>query len=218
MITNIAELVAFLKQWHRFRFPDAAKWSLAEAAIPDDLPPGLATIYREFGQLVDDDDEYPPFGTQDHLTPLAHVKRVDGMISFACENQGNFTVRCPLGAADPPVFSDAADVWNEPARGFVQVGDSLNAFLITLCLQEAAMSSPVLASVDADPPYDQAFTIPLIPLWLNGLYVDSEPDHHFYVSPERDVLVMDWNGLWVGSLQRPVQQLVNPSVPVRQLR
>jgi hypothetical protein len=75
--------------------------------------------------------------TQDALAPASLLKRVDGMVEFAWENQGNWSARCPIGQPDPPVYSNAADVWNTPERGFVVVCESLNHFLTTLCLQGA---------------------------------------------------------------------------------
>jgi hypothetical protein len=51
-------------------------------------------------------------------------------------------------------------------------------------------------------------------LWLNGRYVAGKPDHDFYVTPEQDVLVMDWAGVWVGSPSRQVADLVAQDVKV----
>lgn len=219
MIASIADLVAFLKNFHRHWLADP---SLAADVIPNDLPAGLATIYRELGALIEiapepENNRNAPFSTQDSLWPVSLLKRVDDMSEFACENQGNWTARCPVGQADPPVYSDAADVWNEPPRGFIVVCTSLNHFLTTLCLQEAVMGCRHLAALRTDRPLEQALTVPLEALWLNGCYVNGTPDHHFFVSPERDVLVMDWAGMWVGSLVRPIAEFVAPGEDVRVL-
>lgn len=212
MIRSIADLIAFLKRFHRHWLDDP---SLDPGLIPVDLPPGLAAVYRELGALIAI-EEGPanrwraPFAGQDVLLPVGRLDRDDGMVTFARENSGNWSARCPVGVADPPVYSDAADVWNEDRRGFVEVCGSLDHFLITLCLQEALMGCRHLAAIDADRPPERSLTVPLRPLWLDGWYVAGEPDHHFYVSADRDTLVMDWAGLWVGSPIREVAGLVPP--------
>src|SRR5215475_6697465 len=87
-----------------------------------------------------------PFAAQDTLVPLRDLKRVDGMVEFAWENQGCWSCRTPLELDDPPVYSDAGDCYYQ-RPGFLQVCDRLSHFLITLSLQEAAMSAPVLLAV-----------------------------------------------------------------------
>ncbi len=220
MITSIEDLVAFLKRFHRHWLADPR---LDSWLIPSDLPPPLATIYRELGALVDihqgpENDWRCPFHTQDSLTPLSRIKRVDGMIEFAWENQGNWSARCPTDLLDPPVYSDARDVWDTPASGFVVVCDSLAHFLTTLCLQEAVMGSPNLAVLHTDRRPEDVLSGQLTPLWLDGYLVNGEPDHHFYVSPDQDVLVMEWTGLWIGSLSKKVGDLINGSVAINVLR
>ena len=205
MITSITDLVAFLKHFHRHWLDDP---SLDPALVPADLPPGLATIYRELGALVEIDQNPSPFATQDGLVAVSRLRRVDGMVEFAWENQGNWSARCLVGEPDPPVYSNAADSWNSSRRGFVVVCDSLNHFLTTLCLQEAVMGCRNLTDLDGDRPADQVLTIPLRPLWLDGYYVTSEPDHQFYVSADQDVLVMEWAGIWVGSPVHTLRGLV----------
>ncbi len=214
MIESIADLVAFLKRFHRHWLDDP---SLDPAAVPADLPDVLATVYRELGALVEIEQNPSPFATQDALMPVSWLKRVDGMVEFAWENQGNWSARCPVGQADPPVYSNAADSWDTVRRGFVVVCESLNHFLTTLCLQEAVMSCRNLVALHADRPPDQVLTIPLQPLWPNAYYVAGEPDHQFFVSPEHDVLVMDWAGVWVGSPLHKVAGLVAQGVKAQVL-
>jgi DNA-binding transcriptional regulator PaaX len=61
MIESIEDLIFFLKHFHRNLLADP---SLPAEMIPDDLPEGLAKIYRELGGLVD--LEYPhPFIEED---------------------------------------------------------------------------------------------------------------------------------------------------------
>jgi hypothetical protein len=219
VIVSVSDLVSFLKFFHRPLLDDPA---LDPALIPADLPHGLATIYRELGALIEleqgpDNDLRAPFAAQDALLPVGRLKRIDGMVEFAWENQGNWSARCPLGQPDPPVYSNAADVWHTVRRGFVEVCDSLNHFLTTLCLQEAVMGSRRLVSLETDLPPDRVLTIPLQPLWLDGRYVAGEPDHQFFASRERDVLIMHWAGVWVGTPTNEVTDLVAPGVEVHRI-
>jgi hypothetical protein len=212
MIASIADLVTFLKRFHHHWLDNA---SLDPALVPADLPDGLATIYRELGALVEIERNPSPFATQDALMPVSRLKRVNGMVEFAWENQGNWSARCPVGMADPPVYSNAADVWEREQRGFIVVCESLNHFLITLCLQEAVMGCCNLVALHTDLPPDRVLTVPLQPLWLDGYYVAGEADHQFFESPELDVLVMDWAGVWVGSPVSEVACLVKQGVKVQ---
>jgi hypothetical protein len=220
VIESIADLITFLKRFHRHWLNDP---SLDRALVPADLPDGLATIYRELGALVEieagrENDWHAPFATQDALMPVSRLNRVDGMVEFACENQGNWSARCPVGRPDPPVYSNAADSWDTVPRGFVVVCASLDHFLTTLCLQEAVMGCRHLAALDTERPPDRALAVPLQPLWLNGYYVAGEPDHQFFVAPESDVLVMDWAGVWVGSPTQEVAGLVAEGARLQVLR
>ncbi|HEV7226077.1 MAG TPA: hypothetical protein VGN42_25445 [Pirellulales bacterium] len=207
MIRSISDLVTFLKPFHRRWAKDP---SLDPSLIPPDLPDGLATIYRELGALVEIEETRgrAPFASQDCLMPLSRLKRIDGLLVFSWENQGNWSCRCQPGDPDPPVYSNAADVWNEEQRGFVVVCSSLNHFLITLCLQEALYSCRNLVGVNGDPRPEEAITERLEPLWLGGWYVNAEPSHDFFVTSDHDVLVMNYAGVWIGSPSRPVQRLV----------
>lgn len=75
-----------------------------------------------------------------------------------------------------------------------------------------------LAAFDTDRPTPEAVAIPLEPLWLDGYYVAGEPDHQFFVSPDQDVLVMDWaGGVWVGSPSRKAVEMVASGVKVQVL-
>ncbi len=173
MISNIEDLIEYLRVFHRLWLDDPR---LDPAAISDDLPHGLARLYHELGSLVElDPEQYEsriPFATQDGLVEVGRLKRVDNMVEFAWENQGNWSCRFPLGEDDPPVYSDALDVWQEPARGFQKICDSLNHFLVTLCLQEAVFSCPNLITSDASS-VPEALNVVPAPIWLGGHYVDA---------------------------------------------
>jgi hypothetical protein len=220
MIASAVDLVAFLKRFHRRWLDDP---TLDPALIPADLPRALALIYRELGALVEiepgpDNDWRAPFAKQDALMPVSRLQRVDGMVEFAWENQGNWSARCPVGEPDPSVYSNAADVWSPVQRGFVVVCRSLDHFLTTLCLQEAVLSCPSAGALHTDRPPGEALAVPLRPLWLNGHYVAGKADHDFFASADENTLVMRWAGLWVGSLTHEVAELVTPGVDVQVLQ
>jgi hypothetical protein len=72
------------------------------------------------------------------------------------------------------------------------VCESLERFLITMCLQEATFSGLNLSQPDRLPEADA-----LRPLWLHGPSVDGAGTHDFYVSPDENVIVMRMHGqLW----------------------
>jgi uncharacterized protein (TIGR02996 family) len=212
-ITTIEGLVHFLREFHRFWMESP---HLDSANISDDLPHGLSLVYRELGALFKIKSERTPFAAQDALLPPKRLKRIKGMVEFAWENQGNWSCRCPLQQEDPPVYSNAADVWDSPARGFQKVCDSLSHFLITLTLQEAVMSAPCLVAVRGTTP-QEVLKVTGRPLWIGGQYVDSRPERDFFAIPENDVLIMDWAGLWLGSHTDAAVHAVKPGVKYNRL-
>jgi hypothetical protein len=205
MIGSIDSLVAFLKQFHRGWVDDPR---LESSSVPPDVPDALATIYRELGALVEIEHRRAPFASQDCLMPLSQLQRVDNRLVFCCENQGNWTCRCRVGEKDPPVYSNSNGLWHKEQRGFVIVCDSLNHFLVTLCLQEALYSCRNLVALKGEPEIEDAIVGRLEPLWLDGWYVDGEPSHDFFATPDREVIVMEHAGVWIGSPRHPVQHLV----------
>jgi len=219
VIVSVPDLISSLKSFHRHLLDDPA---LDPALIPTDLPHGPSMIDRGPGALIElgpgpDDGWRAPFAARDALVPVGRLRRIDGMVEFAREDQGNWPARCPVGQPDPPVYSDAADVWRTAQRGFVKVCDSLNHSLTTLCLQEAVMGSRCLAALETGLPSDRVLAIPVLPLWLDGDYVGGEPDHQFFASREHDVLVMNWAGAWVGSPIHEVTDLVAPGIGVHRM-
>jgi hypothetical protein len=203
MIESIDDLIVFLKHFHRNLLEDP---SLPPEQIPDDLPEGLAKIYRELGSLVNISQRPSPFGTQDILIPITKLQRIDGMVKFCWENQVVWSAYCSVNKKDPPVYL------SEFAENFEFVCDSLNHFLITLCLQEAALGSHNVAQVNGTDNNLDAIKEKekFQPLWLNGQYAYSDWLRNFYISEDRDILIMDnW---WIGSQSRPLVDIFNPSI------
>lgn len=189
-LRTIDDLVAFLRRFHRDRARGIDP-RLPAANVPTDLPRPLAILYRELGALIAQqpgDHEDCPFAAQDHLVPVDRLRRIDGMIEFAWENQGNWSCRCLPGGNDSPVYCDN-DYEGVNARAHVEVCSSLEPFLITLCLQEAVFSGLNVSEPDAMPAADE-----LRPLWLQGPSVDGAATHDFYVSQDENVLVMRLHG------------------------
>jgi hypothetical protein len=211
MIESIDDLIVFLKHFHRNLLEDP---SLPPEQIPNDLPEGLSKIYRELGGLVNLVQHPSPFGTQDQLIPVRQLQRVDGMVKFCWENQAVWSARCPINEKDPQVYSDRSESWNgwNVEEEFVIVCDSLNHFLTTLCLQEAICGSLNFASVNGTENILEAIIDKekFQPLWLDGKYVDSDWLKNFYVSEDRDILIMDHG--WVGSQTRPLVDIFDPSI------
>lgn len=209
MIENIDAAVQFLRRVHRELHPSPG---LDPDLIPEDLPYGLALIYRELGNLVEiaqsRDNEYrAPFSAQDGLVPLSRLNRVDGLIEFAWENQGNWSARCAAGQGDPPVLTNAGEGGGAPE--FEVVCDSLNDFLITLCLHEAVMSAPVLHNFYTSSAAD-VFEVPLRALWLQGPYAIRGSRYDFFEIPGEDAIVMTYGDTWVGERSSTISRILKP--------
>jgi hypothetical protein len=213
MIKNIEDLVGYLRTFHSHWLSDPR---LPQSSIPADLPDGLALLYRELGALVElsGNGSRAPFAGQDSLTPVNQLKRIDGMLEFAWENQGNWTCRCPIGPGDPPVFSNVGEL--DGIEGFQKVCDSLSHFLITICLQEAVMSARCLLAFDDERTID-VLTIPCKPLWLAGHYVFNEPTHDFHDFEGPGLIMMNYTGLWLGANDQSVLKLIKRGVNFRRI-
>lgn len=154
---------------------------------PLDLPESLRLVYRHVADVTG--DPAAPYGAQDRLLPCERLKRVDGRVEFAWENQGNWSARFAPGLPDPPVWSNAADVYSGQRKGFVVVCARLSDFLATFVLQEAALGA---AHVCCMPETFDAGTVPalrLAPIWLDGHYLEPEPTHDFWLSDDASVLL-----------------------------
>ncbi|PSB43180.1 DUF6745 domain-containing protein [Chamaesiphon polymorphus] len=206
MIESIDDLIVFLKHFHRNLLEDP---SLPPEQIPDDLPEGLAKIYRELGGLIALEQHPGPFNAQDTLIIASPH---NGKIVFCFENQGCWAAMCPADRQDPPVYLTECDEYTERDEDFELVCDSLNHFLITLCLQEAVFGSLNLVCVHkADNILDTIIAKEKFqPLWLNGQYAYIYRLQDFYISEDRDMLIMN-NG-WVGSQTRQILDIFDPNI------
>jgi uncharacterized protein (TIGR02996 family) len=214
-ITAVEDLVYYLREFHK-------SWSdspgLDPGSLPADLPHGLALLYRELGGLIRGSNN--PFSAQDSLARPDRIRRDGSLLEFVWENQGVWTCWCPAGAeaGDPPVYSNAPDLWAGPHHTLQQVCDSLSHVLATFCLQEAVHSAPCLVAFEgASRPREVLDAVPRL-LWLNGQYVFEEPSHNFFDVPGHDVLFMDYAGLWLGSHSDLVLRSIRNGVRYRRLR
>ena len=175
MIRTVADLTAFLAEYHR---PWGVEPRLADD-VPDRFPPPLWRVYRDLGGLfAAGQPGRRPLGTQDRLTPPQDVTFEDGHAIIAWENQGNWSALIPVepGAGDdPPVLMDGElcgdGLIGDGPGSRVLAAERLSDWLITFCLREAAMSGPSLVVLDqADTPeeFERAFAGPLTPLWRHG--------------------------------------------------
>jgi hypothetical protein len=90
------------------------------------------------------------------------------------------------------------------------VCDSLNHFLTTFCLQEAVFGSRnrkrfrwtdnILEKLDREN---------FQPLWLNGKYADGDWLYDFYISEDRDILIMDG---WLIASQTRSLDIFDPDI------
>lgn len=217
MIYTIDDLMVFLKRFHHrwLEILGLETFGIDPKLIPADLPPGLATLYRELGALIGISKrtyQRSPFNAQDCLLPIDRLEKIDGFWKFSVENSGNWTCRCASDESDPPVYSDAEDTWNEPSKGFQIVRDSLNDFLITLCLQEATLSAEWSVEVPIGVTHEALFLSQTSPLWLHGSYVDPEITHDFFHIPGENVLVMSRGFEVIGFQDRSATKHFQPSV------
>jgi hypothetical protein len=213
VIATIQDLIVYLTEYHS---PLKRSPALDPAAVPKDLPKPLHQVYCGLGGLIEMERSdvrsggREPFAAQDALVRPCELKRMEGMVEFAWENQGCWSCRTPLEQDDPPVYSDAGDCYYQ-RPGFLEVCASLSHFLITLSLQEAVMSAPILLAVENSPAADVVARA-LRPLWLNGKYVFDEPTHNFFDVAGDDILVMEHLelGVWLASHSTNVFELLKP--------
>jgi hypothetical protein len=221
VITTIQELIAYLVEYHK---PLNRCPAVDPVVVPEDLPKPLRQIYCGLGGLIEMERSdihsggRRPFAAQDVLVKVDELERMDGMVEFAWENQGCWSCRTPLEQDDAPVYSDAGECYYE-RPGFLEVCNKLSHFLITLSLQEAVMSAPVVLAVENKSAAD-AVKAPLRPLWLNGKYVFDVPTHHFFDVPGHDVLVMEHLelGIWMAAHSPGVFEFLKPEAEYDRIR
>jgi hypothetical protein len=215
MIESIDDLIVFLKHFHRNLLEDP---SLPPEQIPNDLPEGLAKIYRELGGLLNI-GQPGPFGRQDWLLPIRQLKYIDGMVEFCWEAQCVWSARCQSNEKDPPVYSDYS-TWNDwnVEEEFVVVCDSLNHFLTTLCLQEAFFGIRNCVSVNGTNNILETIMEKekFQPLWLNGEYIYRDDLNNFYMSEDRDILIWgNWIGFQTHLLLDIFDQNIDPKITIK---
>lgn len=212
MIHTIDDAIALLRRYHRYAHPSPG---IRASSVPNDLPYGLWRVYGELGaligmELIEKHEKRYLFGTQDRLVPVSRIKRIGGWIEFAYENQGNWAARCAAWTHDPPVLTNAGEM-GEGSDEFELVCDSLNEFLITLCLRETIMSSPVVFFI-RDVKVADVFSVPLDALWLHGPYAVRGWRMDFFHIPGEDMLVSSSHGTldWVGAHAQSILRYVKP--------
>jgi uncharacterized protein (TIGR02996 family) len=183
----------------------------APGRLPNDLPRGLALIYRELPFLFG--RNYWRFWKQDRLYPVGKLRRVDGMIDFLAENQGCWSCRFPIGEPDPPVFCGEGE--------FVKVSDSLNHFLATLLFRETVLSRPCLVLFKEGKhhngkPAHELLLKPCRSLWIGGRYVYEDVED-FFDLPTDDTWLMDSGGLWFASQEERSLKYIRGGLPSQRI-
>lgn len=201
----IQNLKDFMKLWLGKTLPE---YGLSKSEVPDYMPKPLRELYLFCGnwphpvedvdnpETIDLEDKQPGIFQhgQDILMGVNNIERNNGRLTFLFENQGNWTCEVEENNDDSPVYSDAATVWDENATGQEIVSRSLANFLVTFCLQELVYNSKFMGTLD-DKLKKESTLKKSDPLWLNGFYVDKEPNRSFYLI-EKKILIMDeyWFG------------------------
>jgi hypothetical protein len=210
MIRDIEDAIDYLRRFHRSLHPDPR---MDASRIPADLPRPLFRLYEELGELVEMDARVTrrraPFAAQDGVLPLGRLKRTGGFIEFAGDNQGNWSARCAAGELDPAVYTDAGED-GSGSEEFSVVAQSVSDFLITLCLQEAALSAPFCFSINAPPA--EALAAKCVPLWIDGATALTGFRQSFYEVPGEEVIVMNNGSTWVGSYSSSADGLIKLGV------
>ena len=141
MIQSLDDSILFLRDFHRYSAPSDP------SRVPAEFPPALSTFYSELGGLLDikpsaENNFLTPFDNQDRFASFDKIYTVDGMIVFAGENQGSWTVACSLDHSDTKVYCDAELIGGD--AGFKPVCDSIDEFYHHACI---ARSSHGFASI-----------------------------------------------------------------------
>ena len=125
----------------------------SSATVPKDLPkplqqvsPGLEASLR-WSDLIFDQEVVRPSRHRMPWVGLASSSARRAWSNLRGKSRGCWSCRTPLEEGDPPVYSDAGNCYYQ-RPGFLEVCASLSHFLITLSLQEAVMSAPILLAVE----------------------------------------------------------------------
>lgn len=203
MITNSTELIAFLQRYHRTVLEEEPPQSILPAEIEPLIPEPLKKLYDAFGHHID--GYWGPLSSQDHLRPPSKLRFENDEVVFLDENQGCWSCACQSSTPGHPVIR-----YDDGPEG-TRLTETLEEFLITFALQEAAMSSPWLLSVEGVPSA-HALGLELSDLYRQGRYVSEEPSHDFWITPQQDVICMDVSdiGFWLASYSPRLLELRLP--------
>lgn len=198
---GMENLKLFIEKWEGKALPE---YGMLDEEVPRFLPKPLRDLYLFSGKWphprkkdVGYSDPYGDqkiFDNQDFLVEVESLEKKNGRVTFLFENQGNWTCEIEANNDNSPVYSDAAEVWDENASGHEIVCESLSNFLITYCLQELVFGSRYVGTIEDKLKMEQILKNSE-PLWLEGFYVNKEPDHSFYIYNHK-LLIMDYGGLW----------------------
>ncbi|MBC8112519.1 MAG: hypothetical protein H7Y04_15820 [Verrucomicrobia bacterium] len=207
---DISNLIDFMRLFVGQGKPE---YKVPYGKIPEFLPYELKILYHEFGNFpafhqlstnnptlpLNDDWTFHLLHNQDGLTYLNKLKIEDDQVVFAWENQGNWKASTDIYNDNPPVFSNAADNWNEEQKGMIKICHQVSHFLTTFCLSELALGAKY--SLQLKEPFQEDYQNIIHEsqkLWLNGVYVAGEARHNFYLF-EDIILVSEMWGGWIST-------------------
>jgi hypothetical protein len=181
MISNIPDLISFLLHYHRHL---GVPPELDPSMIPAGLPPGLALLYEKLGGWIELRDKWGrgPFSTQDKLARLSDLDLNEPLVLLAWENQGVWGACFELGTEEPSVRISEMD------GTVLKEWDSLNEFLISLCLLEATWSAQNVFSTP-DTFSKKMFLRELETLRIDLPYAGGPDLFSFYFIPEVDGII-----------------------------
>lgn len=141
-------------------------------------------LYEKLGGWIELCDSWGrgPFSTQDKLARLSDLDLDAPLVLVAWENQGVWGASFEPGTEDPAVQISEVD------GRLLKVCDSLDQFLITLCLQEATLGAPnVFYSLDTFS--KEMFLEELETLRIDSPYVGGPDPISFYFISEVEGIV-----------------------------
>lgn len=198
------EFIKFVKGWvgdirkeHRIPKSQLPKW----------LPPALREFYHQFGNYPAakgrkrESHIWMPLFSAEHMfyvPPKADRSCDSARFAFWHENQGVVLAFTAPNQITPPVW-----IQYEPDEPFQLVDRRLDAFIVTLALQELVFGARFLVNVEVDGQVpQQIFRGRRRRLWKHsiGLGADSSSYNHTFWSIDDRFIAFDQQGeLWLAS-------------------
>jgi hypothetical protein len=206
---QLNDLRDFLTNWYS-DYDDS--YGVPVEEIPIYLPKALRELYAFAGRWRDGSDghlENSPeiFQHQDCLLSVEQLRRDGDRIIFLDENQSCWDCQVEANNDNSPVYCNQCMLWDDNAKGYIIINNSLYHFLKSFCLQEVVFGCKNLYAIGEEiDNIQELFDRPIEKVWVNGYYINPKedgPTHSFYCC--ENVLVMITHGeYWLGyNCERP---------------